>query len=215
MKMKAVIFDMDGTLIDSMKLILKSVNIAFKHVGLPEISPDMLGTIAGRPLAEILKMLKQDIDAESIRKCEEIFKEVYRTMSAVEMHVFPKVKETLAWLHNKRILLAVVSTTSEQLIERELKRFEFEKFFHVIIGRESVQNFKPSPEGILKALTLLEVRPDETVFVGDSPMDVKAGKKANVKTIAVTTGFSKKEILSREKPDYIINGIDELKNILN
>lgn len=215
MKVKAVLFDMDGTLIDSMKQILKSVNISFKYIGLPEVSAETLGEIAGRPLTEILKMFNANIDVNSLKRCEEIFQKTYQEMSAVETHPFPKVEETLKRLHSKGISLAVVSTTLEKFIHQELERFGFEKYFDAIIGRDSVQNYKPSPEGILKALSQLGVKPDECVYVGDSPLDIKAGRTAKVKTIAVATGLSKRETLEKEKPDFIINEISEILNIID
>lgn len=214
MKVEAVLFDFDGTLVDSMGSILKAINRVLANHGLNHLDAETLGEMAGRPLMEVLRRIAPDADLSKAEEYEMEFREFYLNANQTENCLFPKVKEMLSILRAKSIRLGIVSTTTQTLLGRELSRLELREQFEVVIGRESVRNHKPSPEAIRKALGLLRLKAEQCVFVGDSPLDIKAGKAAGMRTIAVATGLSKKERLEKENPSMIIDRVDELPKVL-
>jgi 2-phosphoglycolate phosphatase len=215
LEVKAVLFDFDGTLIDSMRVIHKVLNQTLEDYGLPKIKPNLLGEMAGQPLTTILKKaVKKRVNELTLEKVREKFYRRYLDISLKKCRPFPEVKDILEYLYLKNFRLAVVTSTPRKPVLRDLQRFNLKKYFDVIITREDVKNSKPSPEVIVKALKRLKMEGSEAVIVGDSPMDIKAGKAAGTKTVAVVTGLCGKRRLAKEKPDFILKNLSELRRIL-
>ena len=214
LKVKAVLLDFDGTIVDSMRVIHKVLNQTLRGYGLPEIEPNILGEMAGQPLASILKKLTPEVSEDVVEGVREKFYRRYLEVSLKETRPFPDTEKTLRYLNLKGFKVAVVTSTPRKPVLRELKRFNLKKYFDVLVTKEDVKNFKPSPEVVVKALARLGVENFEAVVVGDSPMDVKAGKAAGTKTVAVATGLCGFERLTKEKPDFTIKNLYELREVL-
>ena len=199
---------------NSMHVIHEALNFVLEKLNLPTIEAKLLGKKAGRPLTEILKEKIPEIETSTIRKVEKEIYRKYLEVSFSKCRPFPEVKQVLEQLILRGFKLAIVTTTPRIPVERDLTRFGLKRYFNAIITREDVKNYKPSPEVLLKATNLLNVKMDECVLVGDSPIDIKTGKASGVKTIAVLTGLCGEEALRKEKPDWIIRKLDELLEIL-
>ncbi|MFQ6086061.1 MAG: HAD family hydrolase [Candidatus Bathyarchaeia archaeon] len=209
---KAVLLDFDGTILDSMGTIHETLNILLKRHGLPEVDAEALGGMAGLPLIEILPGLIPGIDAEVIDEISREFFSVYVKISLQRVKPVPRVEEALQSLRRRGTRLAIVTTTPRMVVERELDRFKLGKYFDQVLTREDAPSHKPAPDVILKALRRLRIRAEEAAVVGDSPVDIRAGKAAGVRTIGVLTGLCGLKRLVREGPDLIIDSIADLPN---
>mgnify|MGYP000333041488 CR=1 FL=1 len=125
-------------------------------------------------------------------------------------------KEVLKTLREKKILVGIVTsqTIPADLVRLNLKRFNVESFVDTIVTFNDVPKRKPAPDGILECAKRLGVKTNECVVVGDAEADVQAGKAAGAKTIVVVGGVATRESLSKEKPDIILNNLQELTTIL-
>jgi pyrophosphatase PpaX len=204
----AVLFDMDGTILDSIELIVESAVHAF--AGRPGPAPTRAEwqALIGTPLDRMLRPWAiDDADLEFLRAR-------YRRFQ-VENHdrlvrLYPGVEAVLRELHARGHPLGLVSSKLDAGIRRSMDHFGLTPLFDVIVGIEHTANHKPHPEPVEFALRALGVAPHEAVFVGDSPHDVEAGNAAGVPVIACTWGAYSREEIARARPARWIDGAGEL-----
>ncbi len=132
-----------------------------------------------------------------------------------ETKVLPYAREALKHAKAKGLRLALVTTKSAWNARRILRVFGMEDHFEAVVGFEDTGSHKPSPEPILKALQMLGLGGREVVVVGDTAMDIIAGRQAGARTVAVTTGVTSRERLALEKPDHIIDDLSGLGRIID
>lgn len=203
---KAVLFDLDGTLIDTNNLILESYKHTFKK-HLDYIPNDN----------EIVKYFGEPLKITLSRFDSERIEEMYRTyVEYNEMNHDSMVKEmdyareTLEELKSKGILLGVVTSKRRIMAERGLRLFNLLDYFDVVITPEDTVKHKPDPEPILKACEKLKFEPKDVLFVGDSNFDILCGKNAGAKTCLVKYTMLDLEELLRYEPDYVIEDLREI-----
>jgi len=203
-----VIFDFDGTILDSMQFILNETNRALTKRGLGQIGPDLLARMAGHKLSDILKA-EMKIPH---RVLEEVEKEVFESYMNChgECSLFPNTKRTLRHLRLNGAKLALLTTTPKAAVNHHIDRLDLRDFFDIILAREDISKCKPNPEGILQIARTMETKTTDCVYVGDSPADIAAGRAAGTKTVGVLTGLSSREQLRKEKPDLLVNSISDL-----
>ncbi len=217
--LKLLIFDLDGTLIDSSKDIANAINYAIKPFGVTPLTTSEIKTMVGSGITKLIERLitpspkiSQDgkLQSNPKEKALERFFEHYSKHLLDNTTAYPLVKETLSKLgdHKK----AVISNKRVALSRKVLEGLGLSESFDIILGSDSVPEKKPSPLPILEVLKKLEVSRDEAVIIGDSNFDVEAGKAAGIKTIAVTYGYRSKEAL--KEADFTIDSFSELLNIL-
>ncbi|MCX8176053.1 MAG: HAD-IA family hydrolase, partial [Candidatus Bathyarchaeota archaeon] len=198
-------------------ILYRRFNGVLKKFGLPPVTPQQFCEKAGRPVSDILKktvLKSRKIDDAFVKSFEREFVKIYVEEGFKNSRPFPSIYKALDFLRFQGIKTAIVTATPRVFLENELNRFNLKRYFDVIIAREDVKNFKPAPDAFLQATTLLKVKPYECVIVGDSPLDIKAGKKAKIKTIAVSTGLCSKERLQKEKPVLVVDDVSELLEII-
>lgn len=186
MDAKLLIFDFDGTLADSNEGIFETINYALDKVACKKINRDFFETIVGMPLEKQFETILPEGKKDLVEKTCGIYREKYREICAKKTVLFPHVKETLFFLKSKGIKMAVVTTKKTELVSMLLKALEINDLFDFVVGGDKVSKDKPDPEGINLAIKKLNAKREHTAMVGDSKFDVLAGKKAGVKTIAVT-----------------------------
>ncbi len=198
---KAVIFDWDGTLFDSVKYALKVYRKQFKSLGLPDVH---WRNFRKEFMADYHKYYASkgvppsafdDIDKEWIR--------LYDAESK-NLKLFPGAKRMLSALKRRGIKMAIVSNGSRPRILRELKAHGIGHYFGAVVTGDDIPEFKPSPKGVIYALGELRVRPADALYVGDMADDLLAGKRAGTKTAAVACGIHTVTRLVEEKPDYVM-----------
>lgn len=206
---KAILFDIDGTLLDAYDFVFESVRNSLLVHNLPKLSDKKMEKAIGKPLAEFYKLLFPGIDPAMLSKTHREFQE--KNFHLIKP--FAKTKKTLKKLKDNGFLIAAVSNRSRESLLHSLDLTEISEFFQVVICPEDVNNPKPHQEHLLVALERLKVEPANSYMVGDTEMDILAGKSAEVKTIGVTYGWLGEDI-KKHKPDFVIDDIEEILGIV-
>ena len=210
-KIDLIIFDLDGTLVDTRQDITNSVNYARKMLGLPALDVDTVIKHVGNGVKKLMERSLPENQRDKVQEAVSHFREHYKDHALVYSRLYPGVKETLSHFQNKK--LAIISNKPEEFSRHVLKGLNVDNYFDLILGGDSLPVMKPNPEPILRVLDDVKVVPDKAVMVGDGIPDIEAGKRAQVLTCAVSYGFRKKEILLAVKPDFMVNDILELKRL--
>lgn len=208
----AVLFDLDGTLADTVGLILRCYRHTMSaHRGGPLPDERWLATI-GRPLRD--QLLDFAEDEEEAAAMLETYVAFQRTVHDDMVRPYPGAVEVLDELRGGGTRLGVVTSKRREMAERTLSCCGFLDRFDVLIGADDVSAGKPDPEPVLAALERLgDADPGRTLFVGDSPFDVIAGREAGVRTAAALWGPFPREVLEEAGPDYFVRTIAEIRTL--
>lgn len=188
-----VIFDLDGTLVNSIVDITNSLNYAIEPYNLEKMTVEKTVGLVGEGLTALVEKMLGSENEPLIDEVMERFIRHYTEHLTDFTVPYPGVPETLEKLADYR--KAVVSNKREELSKRVLDTLKLSHYFDVIFGSDSVGEKKPSPKPILEILRIVKVKPDEAVIVGDSNYDIEAGRAAGIRTIAVTYGYRGLEFL--------------------
>lgn len=207
MKIRLIIFDLDGTLADTSIDITNALNYAVEPYNFKKLTVEKTISMVGGGLTKLVEKLLGDdmaaLKAEVLRR----FLEYYSEHLTVFTVPYPGVAEVLKELGSFK--KAVISNKRENLSRRLLEDLELSRYFDIILGSDSFDEKKPSPKPILHVLETLLVRAAEAVIVGDSTYDIEAGKAAGILTIAATYGFRDRSFLT--EADYMIDSFGEIK----
>ena len=222
MASKAVLFDLDGTILDSSNrfaLFLGFLCQKYKKSSVIKVGTryydvsqfEDLKAIFPEPHRKIYEMLSFDLSRE--KHLLDFEHEDY--MREHVPNLISGIDDTITKLIAKGYKIGIASSNSREIIEKRLSYHGILSKFGVIVCEEDVKNPKPHPEPIIKCLSILDAQREQTSFVGDLPMDIKAGKAAGVTTIGIDWGLGTYDSLARENPDYIAKSVPELERILN
>ena len=219
--MNCIILDMDGTLFDTADAIRRAVQETKDEFELPiqvdHIINETLNILEGhKSRFNFLKIashfgffsFKNPLRVLAIKK---FFEERFSTYTR-EDKMLPGVREALENLSQYR--LAIVTSREREWTEASLRENGISLFFEVVVTTDDVKKDKPDPAPLLKAVDLLNVKPEDCLYVGDLPSDIRAGKRAGIKTAAVLTGLASRERLEKENPDFIFENLQELTSYL-
>ena len=207
-----VCFDLDGTLVDSSETILESTKAALDRLKISyEINEEVFTNMIGMHFVDIFEELK--IDVPDFEKFISIYKGLYFDFMDSSV-LYPDVSETLSLLNKKKIKVSLLTTKVQDQAEKIIDHFNLRSSFHYLMGRRDGLAHKPSPEPLLYICNDLNIKPPETMMVGDTELDIQCGKSAGSKTCGVLFGYRTKEQLEKEKPDFLISGLNELRKIL-
>lgn len=208
---KAVLFDLDGTLISTNHLIMESFKHAFKTYLNIQVAESEIVKFFGEPLERSMGKFGEENSPGLLRT----FKEFNEKMHDNLAKEYEGVEEALLALKHKGIKLGVVTSKRRIMAHRSLKLIRAFHYMDVIITPEDTGNHKPHPEPVLKACHTLGIKPEESLMVGDSIYDIQCGINAGCSTCAVSyTEFSIEEI-NKLKPDYLVDSLLELIGIIN
>lgn len=208
-----LIFDLDGTLIDSSSDIAAAANRTIESMGYARRGIDEIKADIGWGVKTLLERLMPDEPPERIDAGRRMFLDFYGAHLVVDTYLYPGVDDTLAHFKVLGKKMAVVTNKPVALSERVLYEFNLRGYFLAVVGGDSFANRKPHPEPIEAVLMAAGRSPSEAVLVGDSPIDCEAGRAAGVSTIGVSYGFRSREELSGCA--IIIDRFDELKRIVS
>lgn len=207
---EAVIFDWDGTLADTRKVIVISFQKALSEINCQvpdEYIERRIGIGAAETFREILRSAKVQFDESLIARLVERKSELEIELTR-HVELFEGARELLEALHG-RVKIGLASMNNRSVIVHMLKANNIEECFDVFLTAESISHSKPDPEIFLKTASNLKTSPEKSVVVEDSLFGVKAAKSANMGCIAVTTGVYSKQELDREKPDLIVKTLKD------
>lgn len=196
---KAVIFDLDGTLVDSGDTIAELFQTLISEAGFRRPSKGEVRAVEARGRSATIEVL---LPPER-RGDEELKKRLGERCREISFVLLPKIKcmngakETLEWLRKRKVKTAIATNRGAPTTLRLLGLLGMDMLFDAIVASEHVKNCKPHPEPVLTALKLVGVRADEAIFVGDSEIDLQAGKAAGIKTILLNKEIQKLDELKR------------------
>ena len=210
MPIKLVIFDLDGTLVNSIKDITNSLNYATEPFSLAPKTVEEVAALVGEGITRVIERV---LGEERLQYRDEVvnrFLDFYSEHIVDNTFPYPGVKETLEGLNGYK--KAVISNKREAFSIKVLKALDLLKFFDLVIGSDSTSEKKPSPIPVLHALSTFGLNTNDAVMVGDSNLDIAAGKAAGVKTIGVTYGYRERKYL--KDADFVIDDIKELPKLI-
>lgn len=208
-----IIFDVDGTLVDSKRDIAAAQHWVLQQLGVHSYTPEQLYPLVGKSLAETFTALLPQNLLHRIPEAAELYKSYYRPRALETTTLFPDVKETLEILRTKGIHLATATTKLSAGTRRVLQHFGIAEYFVQIQGSDDIP-FKPDPFIITKILEDQGWKKGETLMVGDTDNDIIAGRRAGVMTCGVTYGSLTKQQISDLKPEFIIDSLPQLLTII-
>lgn len=206
------IFDLDGTLVDSLEDITASVNFALQKLGRPVIPIAKVREFVGDGVAALLSRALGDRQ-EFLDDATGIYTVHHSRHLTVRTRLYPGVAETLERF--RQVPMAVVTNKPVVFSEPILEQLGIRGFFRDIIGADSGLPLKPEPDAFRKLMADLNAAPADTVVVGDGITDVRAGKAAGTVTCAVTYGFRSEEKLRAEHPDHVLHRFSELRELFS
>ena len=206
-----ILFDLDGTLIDSTEAILESFHNSYDVFKLPHPSDEVIKSLIGHPLDVMYSSL--GIEEKKVWDMVNTYKQHYRKISTQKTILLPFAKEAveLASVHAK---LGIVTTKTGRYSKILMEHFGLMQHFEVLIGREDVQNPKPHPEPIEKAIKFLNANKADCWMIGDTRMDLIAAKDAGIKSVGVLSEYEPFEELEKHTNIIKNNAYEAVKTIL-
>jgi len=215
---KLVIFDLDGTLIDSRLDLVHSVNAALRHIGRPELPEHVIASYVGDGAPVLIQRALggEKIDEAVVRKGLEFFLSYYREHKLDHTTVYSGISDALSAIQNAANgsprKLAILSNKPVIPSKAIVEALGLARHFVQIYGGNSFQTKKPDPEGARKLLEETGVRPEQAAIVGDSHTDIETGQNAGLRTVGVTYGFAP-QTLEDASPDVVVDSPSELARV--
>ena len=197
---KAVIFDLDGTLIDTNDLIIETFQKVIRDCLGVNPTDDDLHHVYGKTLDEQMAYFSEERRQELV----DAYRVYYRAHMEAGTHLFPGILSLLKALTSRNFKLATVTNKGARGVRHAFEKFDLEAYFTVSISADDVTLGKPDPEGILSALKALKVEAREALFVGDSLSDITAAKRAGVKSVLVGWTFFHEDLYQTFGADFIL-----------
>lgn len=214
-EINTILFDFDGTIMDTNEVILMSWQHTFKTLANRQEDEQILTATFGEPLDITIKRFFPDVPAEeSIKIYRQFQKENFNGL----ITLFPGMKELLAELKAQDYKIGLVTSRLYRTTMEGLEKYGLHKYFDTIVTPEDTSKHKPDPEPILIALQKLDSKPETSVMLGDTLFDILCARNAGVKSVLVAWSLAlagkTKEDLGKDAPDYIISKPEELFEIL-
>lgn len=208
----ALLFDLDGTLVDSIELILRSARHAFVGFGGRVPSDDEWRAGIGRPLAAVFREY-----APEERETERLigrYREYQLANHDRLLHAYEGIVPALRAFAAAGHPMAIVTSKADWLARRALEHVGISDLFPVLVGCDTCVNHKPHPEPVERALALLGIAPGNAIFFGDSPHDIASGRAAGVGTVGVTWGACSREKIEASGADHVIDNVTQLTRMV-
>jgi len=212
-RMKLVIFDLDGTLIDSKKDLALATNHTLVLLGRDPLPESLIYGYVGDGVRRLLEQCLGETTPGLLDEAWEHFCTYYQQHLLDHTRLFPGVREVLESLIEQEMV--IISNKPHRFCLPLLKGLGIYSFFRIILGGDSLDRKKPDPAPIYYALERLGLPPEEALIVGDSTTDIECGRRAGILTCAVTYGFRSREELTEAEPDFLIDHPKDLLPILS
>ena len=212
LKAKGIFLDLDGTIVDSTEAYVEAARIAFQTIG--QTPP------SNKIALEIPKRLEQGFSITDIvngysKKFLSVYLKTYYLITKQKTRLIPNVSATLEALSEKhKLALITMRHVPKQAIIKELEFFGISKYFSIAVTAMDTFKPKPSPEALISCVQALDAEMCDCIMTGDSVNDVRAGKAAGARTVAVLSGLFQSEELVKERPDLILNDITALPKFI-
>ena len=216
MNIELVIFDFDGTLADTHRTIIATVQQTLNELGLPIASEDAITATIGLPLRDCYRHYLSELDDAALDACEATHHRLFDINRKMIPPVpFPHVVETIQRLRVEGIKTTIASSRTSFSLRDLMADMGLADDFDYVLGSEDVARAKPDPEPVLQTLRKMGIAASRTLVVGDMAVDILMGARAGCKTCGVMFGNGTKEELEEAGADYIIDSMKDLINIIN
>ena len=221
MNKKLVIFDLDGTLIDSVPDLADSVNFMLKELGRKIFDEKIIRFWVGNGAETLVKRalsgsekIDENIDTELFQKAKDIFLNHYNKNLSNKTYLYSNVKEVLEKLNELDYKLAIVTNKPYKFVKPILEKLEIDKYFPYYLGADSLDEKKPSPKPLLEVCKYYNTDVDLSIMVGDSKNDILSARNANMQSIAVTYGYNYGEDIKIYQPSFVVDDMFKILEIL-
>lgn len=218
---KAVVFDLDGTIINTLATYIEAFKQGTQQFGIIEpVAEDKITVLldSGLRLGDILLELYPSVFEEKEKRetCIEEIRNIYLRLETEMVVPTAGAEQTLETLKNQDFKIGIFTSrvTTGERKWRELNRLGLSSLVDFMVTAAESQP-KPNPEGLIKCIRELGVSPGECLYVGDSSADIIAGRRAGAKTVLVLTGVGKKDVTDEARPDYIIKDLNSLLSLID
>lgn len=211
--MKACIFDLDGTLTNTLESMTYSVNLTLKEMGLSQITKDQCRMFVGngaRVLIEESLKVSGDPKASRIEEGMKIYRRIFDQNCTYHVTLYEGIPEMLKALKDRGIHLAVLSNKPDRQTVKVVKEIFGDNIFDYAQGQKDGIRRKPEPDGVWYLMEQMQVSKEECLYIGDSEVDAATGKNAGLKTIGVLWGFRDRKTLETAGADHLIERPEEL-----
>lgn len=206
-----VLFDLDGTILDTNKLMVKSMQFALKkhlNINVPDVE---IHNFFGEPLTTTISRYTQN-EIESVLNTFRKYDIDHHELLA---NFFPGTQELISRLHQQGFNIGIVTSKHRYMASQCSHLAELDEYINTIVTYDDVTNVKPDPEPIIKALSQLGANPSSTIMVGDSPADIQSAKRAGTYCAAVKWSVFPIKLLLQEQPDYVLSLPSDLLKIVD
>ena len=211
-KIHLIIYDLDGTLIDSRRDIVNAVNWTLSELGLKELAAKQISSFVGNGVTNLMRQALEAVEvprtAPFLERSIKIFRKRYGEHLLDETSLYPSVRQVLEFFKDRK--QAVITNKPEEFSLTILKGLGIDSYFFKVVGGDRGFPKKPDPAAVFDILSLARISPEETLLVGDSATDIQTGRNAGVRTAAVTYGFGKRPEIETARPDFLLEGLEEL-----
>jgi phosphoglycolate phosphatase len=207
-----IVFDLDGTLADTLPDLTAAANFALRRLGRPEHTAAAIRGMIGGGEQKLMERLLGPDYTEQVEECLTLYLEHYTRHNGELTRLYPGVPETLARLSGKK--LAVLSNKLQRLTQQALEAVDIARFFTAIRGGGAGLPLKPAAEPLMALTADLGVEPARSLMVGDKTADITTGRGAGAFTAAVTYGYGDRDTLAAASPDFLLAEFSQLPDIL-
>lgn len=214
MKYKAVIFDMDGTILNTLEDLKNATNYSLRQFGMPERSLEEVRMFVGNGIRKLVeRAVPSGTSEEKIAQIFDVFLEYYEIHSADNTSPYPGILELVEKLKKSGIKTAV-STNKADVPAQELGREYFNGIFDLIVGQQDGLKVKPAPDSVNKILSILDIQKKDAIYIGDSDVDVQTAKNSGLDFIGVSWGFRGREFLEKNGAKNIVDNANEILDLV-
>lgn len=209
MSIRTVLFDLDGTILDSNELIIKSFEYTFKKYNFT-FTEEELKEFNGPPLIDTFAKINPGYEEEMVK----VYREHNHDIHEQYVKLFPNVIETIEELQKNDINMGIVTAKMRVAVDLGMELTGLDQYFETIVAVDDVTHSKPHPESVIKAMNELNGTAETTIMVGDNYHDILAGKNAGVKTAGVAWTHKGEEYLASYNPTYMLQDMKDLLEIV-
>lgn len=214
MKYKAVIFDMDGTILNTLEDLKNATNYSLRQFGMPERSLEEVRMFVGNGIRKLVeRAVPSGTSEEKIAQVLDVFLKYYEIHSADNTSPYPGILELVEKLKKSGIKTAV-STNKADVPAQELGREYFNGIFDLIVGQQDGLKVKPAPDSVNKILSILDIQKKDAIYIGDSDVDVQTAKNSGLDFIGVSWGFRGREFLEKNGAKNIVDNANEILDLV-
>ena len=214
---QVILFDLDGTLVDSATDLYRAMNMSLNALQLPLVTLEQVRTWVGKGTAvfcnSVLSHLMCEVHPEQQQQLLNTFLEIYNADPCIDTQPFPGIIEFLEWAKAQQKILVCVTNKPEQPARAIVEALEMQHYFDDVIGGDRFEERKPHPRQLLHCVEHYQVEKSQVLMIGDSSNDVEAARRAGIDCIVVSYGYNHGEPIANCQPQQIVDNLTELLNI--